>query len=209
MTEFVDLSYTIEAGIRVYPGDDDLKLYQNRFLDKDKYNDTKLETGMHVGTHIDVASHIMESDVVISDYPTDKFFGKGCLLDVRNQDVIGMKDEYAGIVEENSIVLLYTGFEDKYGSAVYFEDHPVLEEKLADFFIEKKIKMVGMDMPSPDQYPFEIHKKLLGNEILIIENLRNLGHLVDIEKFEVIALPLKIKAEASLARVVARVESSE
>ncbi|WP_422487262.1 cyclase family protein [Gudongella sp. DL1XJH-153] len=205
MTEFVDLSYIIEAGISTYPGDDDLKLYQTRFLDKDKYNDTWLETGMHVGTHIDVASHIMESDVVISDYPADKFIGKGCLLDVRNQDLIGMKDEYMDIVEENSIVLIYTGFETKFGSDGYFKDHPVVEEELADFFIEKKIKMVGMDLPSPDQYPFNIHKKLLGNDILIIENLRNLGNLVNIDNFEVIALPLKIKSEASLARVVARV----
>ncbi len=207
MTEFVDLSYTIEAGISAYPGDDDLKLYQNRFLDKDKYNDTRLETGMHVGTHIDVASHIMKSNVVISDYPADKFFGKGCLLDVRNQDAIGIKDEYWDIVEESSIILLYTGFENKFGSAEYFKNHPVVEEELADLFIDKKIKMLGMDLPSPDQYPFSIHKKLLGNDILIIENLRNLGLLVNIEKFEVIALPLKIRAEASLARVVARVVS--
>ncbi len=205
MNDYIDLSHTIEAGISSYPGDDELKLYQNRFLDKDKYNDTKLETGMHVGTHIDVASHIMESNVVVSDYLANKFFGKGCLLDVRNQDTIGMKEEYMDIVEEDGIVLLYTGFENRFGSVEYYKDHPVVEEELADFFIKKKIKMIGMDLPSPDHYPFNIHKKLLGKDILIIENLRNLGRLVNIKKFEVIALPLKIKAEASLARVVARV----
>ena len=29
--------------------------------------------------------------------------------------------------------------------------------------------MLGMDLPSPDNYPFDIHKKLFANNILIIE----------------------------------------
>jgi len=49
--------------------------------------------------------------------------------------------------------------------------------KLGDFFVEKKIKLLGMDLPSPDKYPFRIHKKLLENNILIIENLTNLSEL--------------------------------
>ncbi|GEM_PF-6446833 len=53
MAKYIDLSYTIENGLSTHPYDEELKLYQNRFLVKDKYNDTKLETGMHVGTHID------------------------------------------------------------------------------------------------------------------------------------------------------------
>jgi kynurenine formamidase len=69
--------------------------------------------------------------------------------------------------------------------------------------------MVGMDMPSPDKYPFEIHKLLFDNGIYIIENLMNLDKLLGIKKFEVIALPLKIKADSSIARVVAKVISKK
>ncbi|WP_409227312.1 cyclase family protein [Gudongella sp. SC589] len=205
MAGLIDLSYTIEAGISSYPGDDELKLYKNRFLENDMYNDTKLETGMHVGTHIDVASHIMESDQLISDYPLDRFIGKGILLDVRGQKSICMKESYLDMVKENSIVLLFTGFESLFGSDTYFMDHPVVEEPLADFLVERRVKMIGMDLPSPDHYPFGIHKKLLGNDILIIENLKNLERLLAVDDFEIIALPLKIRAEASLARVVARI----
>ena len=53
LTKYIDLSYEIEHQMAVYPGDDELKLYRHRFLNRDYYNDTKLETGMHVGTHID------------------------------------------------------------------------------------------------------------------------------------------------------------
>ncbi|MFW6281647.1 MAG: hypothetical protein ACOC1O_02480 [bacterium] len=63
-----------------------------------------------------------------------------------------------------------------------------------------------MDLPSPDKYPFEIHKILFDNNILLIENLTNLSCLLSVSDFEIIAFPLKIKAEASIARVVARIK---
>ncbi|HLR34308.1 MAG TPA: cyclase family protein [Tissierellales bacterium] len=205
MAKYIDLSYTIEDGFTTHPYDEELKLYRNRSLNKDKYNDSRLETGMHVGTHIDVASHLMDSNILVSDYSADKFIGKGCLLDARNQDVIKMKKEYLDIVERNSIVLLYTGFENQFECAEYFINHPVVEKELAEFFVNKKVKMVGMDLPAPDKYPFEIHKILLEKDFLIIENMKNLESLLNIDKFEIIALPLKIKAEGSPVRVVARV----
>ncbi len=205
MAKYIDLSYTIENGLPTHPYDDELKLYQNRFLDKHKYNDSRLETGMHVGTHIDAVSHLMDSNVLIKDYPIDKFIGNGCLLDVREQNIITMQEEYIDIVEENDIVLLYTGFDKQFGSKEYFTNHPIVEKQLAQFFVNKRIKMVGIDLPSPDKYPFEIHKILFEKDILIIENMKNLGSLLNIDRFEIIALPLKIKAEASPVRVVAKV----
>jgi len=65
-----------------------------------------------------------------------------------------------------------------------------------------------MDLPSPDKYPFEIYKKLLNNDILIIENMTNISKLLTVNKFDIIAFPLKIKAEASMTRVVAKINSS-
>ena len=65
--------------------------------------------------------------------------------------------------------------------------------------------MVGMDLPSPDNFPFENHKRFFEAGIPIIENLANLSLLLNIKSFEIIAFPLKIEAEASLTRVVARI----
>ena len=58
-------------------------------------------------------------------------------------------------------------------------------------------------MPSPDRYPFTIHKKLLNNRIFILENLCNLERLAWGDDFKVIAFPLKIKGEGSMVRAVA------
>ncbi|EIC06005.1 cyclase family protein, partial [Acetivibrio thermocellus YS] len=87
----------------------------------------------------------------------------------------------------------------------HFNNYPVVDMEFAEFMVERKIKILGMDTPSPDKPPFPVHRLLLKNEIFILENLANLEALLDVEKFEVIALPLNIKADSSILRVVAKV----
>lgn len=62
-----------------------------------------------------------------------------------------------------------------------------------------------MDLPSPDRSPFTAHRMFLNEGVLILENPTNLGALLDVEQFEVMAFPLKIKTDSSPLRVVARV----
>lgn len=203
MDKLIDLSQDITDNMVVHPYDDKVKLYQDRYLEKDKYNNFRLEIGMHAGTHIDSPMHLTDSKTFINEIPLERFMGKGCLLDVRGEKIITFKKEYIDVVHENDIVIVYTNYSDKYGTEEYYENHPVIDGDLADFFVEKNIKMLGIDLPSPDRYPFEIHKKLLKNDILIIENLTNLWKLADVGPFNIIAFPLKIRAEASMARVIA------
>ncbi|MGM0603409.1 MAG: cyclase family protein [Bacillota bacterium] len=205
MAKYIDLSHQITDQMSVYPGDKDVKLYQDKFLHKDGYNNFQLEIGMHVGTHIDTPMHLIEDNNFISDLSLDRFIGRGVLLDCRNSDLIDFKDKYNKIVNKGQIVLILTDHSKKFGSAEYYTDHPVITSDMAGFFVEKEIKMLGIDFPSPDKYPFEIHKKLFENNILLLENLNNLSELLNIDDFEITALPLKIKAEAAPARVVAKI----
>ncbi|MFA5523727.1 MAG: cyclase family protein [Tissierellales bacterium] len=206
MRKFIDLSQDIVDDMSVHPYDDKVKLYQDKFIEKDEYNNFRLEIGMHSGTHMDTPMHLTESKTFINEIPLDKFAGRACLLDVRGKSIIDFKEEYSDIVSENDIVILFTNYSEVYGTEEYYTNHPVINEDLANFFIKKNIKMLGMDLPSPDKYPFDIHKRLFKNNILIIENLTNLSELVDINKFNIFAFPLKIKAEASMVRVVASVD---
>ena len=107
------------------------------------------------------------------------------------------------ILKENDIVLLFTGWDSFYGKEEYYTNHPVISEELAELLIKKKIKMLGMDMPSPDNGEFEIHKILFENEIFILENLTNLNKLLYNEEIQIFAQPLKIQGEASLVRAIA------
>jgi kynurenine formamidase len=205
LKELIDLTQIIEDSMPVYPGDIKTNLFQTKYLSANKYNDHRLDISMHAGTHIDSPMHLTESCEYISELPLESFIALGSVLDVRNQPIIQMKAEYNELIEENGIVLLYTGQDKLYGQTEYYEGHPVVNMDFCEFLLEKNIKMLGMDMPSPDNPPFQIHKVLLKNRVYILENLKNLDKLIGVEKFEVIAFPLKIRADAAMTRVVARV----
>ncbi|QNO14704.1 cyclase family protein [Alkalicella caledoniensis] len=203
----VDLSQTIRNNMPVHPYDGPVQVIQDKELARDKYNNTRIEAGMHAGTHVDAPRHFLDNPKYICDYNLESFIGNGCLLDVRGEEIITLKDEYSGKVQTGDIVLLYTGQGPYFGKKGYydgFENQPTMDLKLANFFIDKKIKLLGVDMASPDNMPFKIHKALLDQDIFIMENLTNLDMLLAVPKFEVIALPLKIEAEASIVRAIAR-----
>lgn len=203
--KLIDISHDLNNETPIYPGDYKLSLLKNKTLEKDYYTSYILSTSLHTGTHIDIPMHLVNDDRMISDFALDSFIGKGILLDVRGEKTISMKPCYKEMIKDGSIVLLYTGFDKHYKTEEYFTKHPVVSVELGEFLISKKIKILGMDMPSPDYPPFTFHKALLPNDIFILENLTNLQELIGVSEFEVIALPLKLSAEASLVRAICRV----
>jgi kynurenine formamidase len=202
--KYIDLSQKIDNGIPVYPGDGGVSLVQVKRLAEDHYNAYALTTGLHVATHIDCPMHLLESSIMMADYPLDSFAGRGCLIDARDGKDIDYIEEYANRIKKGDIVLIFTGMDAFYGSERYYSGHPVVTERMACFLLSREIRILGMDMPSPDHPPFPIHKSLLGKGVFILENLTGLENLLNIKDFEVIAAPLKICAEASLTRAYAR-----
>lgn len=202
--KIIDLTHTFTEDMPVYPGDPKSSLEQVAFIDKDTFNDHKITTVMHVGTHMDAPLHMIADGKRIDEIVPGKFIGKGVVIDVRGKSKIDASFLSNVDIEEGSIVLLYTGFGAKYRTDDYFKGYPELGEDFANKMIELKVKIVGMDMLGPDyDKPWATHKILLGNEILILENLTNLDQLLGIKDFEVIALPVKFKADAAPARVIA------
>ncbi len=205
--KIIDLSQKIYNKMPYHPYDKEPKVEQDKKMADDGYNNTLVSMGMHTGTHIDAPGHLIKNGKGIETYPLSKFVGKGCVIDVSNQKKINLKEEYKGKIKNNEIVLLYTGF-DKYftESKYYAAETPVLSEDFAEFLVKNNINMLGMDLPSPDNYPFETHKILLSGDVLIIENLTGIHKLLREKVFTIFAIPLKIDAEASIARVFAVVD---
>ena len=199
----IDLSYKIHEGMPKYPGDEDISLLEDKSYEKDGYTSYIIKSGMHLGTHIDAPMHLTNDKRFISEFSLDNFYGRGVILDYRGEDLIKPKKEYEELLYNKEVVIIYTGFENKYGEKEYYENHPIISLELIKLFIEKGIKMIGFDMPSLDRFPFESHKMLLKNEIFILENLCNINKLLNVKEFKIVAFPLKIEAEGSLVRAVA------
>lgn len=204
--KLIDISHVLNEDTPSYPGDYKATLSKHKSLEKDYYCSYVLSACFHTGTHVDMPMHLVNDDRMVPDFPLENFIGKGVLLDVRGEKQISMKSRYEKMIDDESIVLLFTGFDQYYNTSEYFTDHPTVSDDLGRFLLSRRINMLGMDMPSPDSSPFAFHKQLLLNDIFVLENLTNLHKLLNIDSFEVMAFPLKVSAEASFVRAVCRVD---
>jgi kynurenine formamidase len=198
--KIIDLSYPIETGMPVYPGDTEVKIHYERTWEADGFRLSSLHSTMHAGTHIDAPSHISDSNVMMKDVDLRQMHRqRGSYR--RSRQIHYRVSDVSDIVE-GDIVIFLTGWSRHYSTELYHE-HPVLSEDLADLLVKRNVQMLGMDMPSCDHEPYPVHKILMKAGILIAENLCNCESLLDVDEFDVFAIPLKIDAEASLARVFA------
>jgi kynurenine formamidase len=192
----IDLSVPINEQTPVYPGDPATKIAKAGTHSESGYQDHYVSMGTHVGTHIDAPAHMIEGGKNLSEYPIERFQGRGHLI----TDFLAVKSVD---LQEGDIVLFHTGLYHAYHEPRYFTDYPAMSEEVAQYLIEKKVGMVGVDTCSVDSKEgFPIHKLLLGAEILIIENLTNLEPLTG-KEFRVHAYPLKLEIDGAPARVVA------
>jgi len=166
----------------------------------------EVTTGMHVGTHLDAPLHMIPGGRSLPEIPPEKFFGRGVLIDAREKSQITVDLLTGTELQPGDAVLLHTGFSRHFREARYYQDFPTIAEDFAAALVAARIHLLGLDTPSPDRAPYPIHRQLLSAEIVIAENLTRLDRLLGIANFEVIALPVKFKAEAAPARVVARVK---
>lgn len=205
MMMLIDLTRTIEHNLSVYPGDSHTELIESNQLERDGYSNHQLSINMHAGTHIDGPKHMLQSELYMSDAPLESFIGQGAILDVSGCQLIDYKESYEALIPEQCILILHTGYGRLFGEERYYSEHPALTIAFAQMLVRKRIKMLCLDMPSPDHYPFDVHKILLEHHIWIAENLANVDQLLEVPSFQVIALPMKVKADSAIARIIASV----
>lgn len=195
----IDLSHTIRTGMQIYPGDPDVAIERALTHENDYCHVDRLLLGSHSGTHIDAPLHFLSDGKRISDFPADKFIGKGVVLDVRGKkenEPITLADilPYEKQFERGCFAVLMTGWSEHFGTEAY-EKHPYLSKEGADFFVEKGVSIVGLDALNIDSTVSEIwdaHDTLLSNDTLIVENLSNLSALDPSKSYYFSFLPLKL-----------------
>lgn len=204
---YIDLTHTFkQSGMPAYPGNPTSELKQVAFIEKDECTLFEVKTGMHIGTHVDAPSHMLANAKGLNDYPVEHFFGKGVLIDARGKEIIDIELLNGKQISKGDIILILTGFSSKFQAAEYYQSYPVITEEFAKKMVASSVKIIGTDTPSPDKAPYLIHKILLKDDVLIIENLANLEALLDYPQFEVIALPVRFEAEAAPIRIVAQIK---
>ncbi len=209
-----DLTQRLSTDTPVYPGDEGVEI---RVIDTAapptasvprRLNNSRLSLGVHNGTHIDSCFHFFSNAPTIDQVHLQQCCGPANVVDVSSTVKPGFIDAcdltpLAEQLTKRPILLLHTGWHRHWQQDNYFTDHPKITGAAASLLVECGIKLVGVDTPSVDQDPFEAHLALLGNNVLIVENLTGLDAIVD-RDVDFFALPLPIVGrDASPVRAIA------
>jgi kynurenine formamidase len=200
MKRYIDLTHRIEPGMVVFPGDPQPEFREIMTLGKDICTVQSIKFNNHIGTHLDAPSHFVDNGMTVDQIPLDTLMGKAIILDFTDKGENGLirrKDleKHHHILDTRVRVLLKTGWDENFTSPAYYEDFPCITLEAAEFLVARKIRLLGMDTPSPsplDEPDQAIHKTLLGAGIIIVESLKNLT-AIHTNECELIILPLPIK----------------
>jgi Predicted metal-dependent hydrolase len=206
----IDLSHPLSVDTPTYPGDPAPRI---DVLDSTSYstptatrhlNSSYLGVGLHCGTHMDAPYHFFGDRHAIDHVALENCVGPALLIrmqeqEIRREHLLAYQDR----MREVRRVVLNTGWHQRWGQADYFADHPVLTGDAAQLLVDCGVVLIGVDTPSVDHYPFPAHLALLGNDVLIVENLTNLDRISS-ERFNLSAIPLRIVGrDASPVRAIA------
>lgn len=214
MTRYVDLTHRIEEEMPVFPGDPPPEISEVMVLGQDMCTVQSIRFNNHIGTHLDAPSHFIEGGTTVDKIPLQSLMGKAVILDFTNKgknDFITREElqvhQYR--ILPGSRVLIKTGWHVNFISVAFYEGFPCLTQEAAEYLVQLKITLLGMDTPSPsplDDPGQTIHTTLLGAGIVILESVKNLT-LIDRNQCQIIVLPLPIKGfSGSPCRVVAVLE---
>jgi arylformamidase len=145
----------------------------------------------HAGTHLDAPAHFLANGKTIDQIQPGRWLSSAVVIDTEGKKPIYAVDlERQGIRTGDSVLLKANAMRKADTSP---DDFSSLSVDAAAYLVSKKINLVGIDALSIENYndpEWPVHKKLLRNNILILEGLR-LQHVAP-GRYTLIATPLRI-----------------
>lgn len=160
---------------------------------------THIDAPMHV-----LERHEKKGIFSVDEWPLEQLYGETVVLDIPKGELEEITaddlEKARPEVREGDIVLVHTGWgrfyvEDRKNSTYVTNRRPGFVESAAEWLVKKRVKGLGSDttviphpkysfQPSPEQVAEGItkrhepvHKTLLGNNIVLIEQLMNLDKI--------------------------------
>jgi kynurenine formamidase len=221
--EIVDLSHTLEEGIPAWPTH---ARFGQTLYESYELGDVALHYGLtmseHTGTHMDAPLHFIPEGPAhygVDEIPLDRLVGRAATIEATDlepgallgADRIESWEQKHGPIEARDRVLFRYGWDERWAAGpegrAFLEDWPGLGGDAAEYLVERGVSLVGCDTLAIDaagSVENPAHHALLGSEVYILENLKNLDRLPGL--CLVAALPLKIRSgSGSPVRAVALV----
>lgn len=195
---FIDLSLDVVHGAPTFAWDPKCAVIVHNTVETIGYNITQLSMSTHQGTHLDAPFHFLNDGKTVEQLDLHRCIGDAVLIDLSHKqpkEAIDVADflPYEHLITEGALVIYRTDWDRQFPQLHYFSDFPYMTIDLARWLADRRIGMIGMDVPTPNPTDYDpVHKILLGAEIVIVEGLANLED-VGTDTFFFMAAPLRIR----------------
>jgi kynurenine formamidase len=180
---------------------------------------SKIEMLLHTGSHVDFTRHVQEDGETAEDVNLERVSGDALVVDLSgaepNHEIsVADMEAHAQEVREGDIVLVRTDWTEKHWGnfPTYYLESPYCSPEAAQWLIDRGAKAIGFDcfseycarLPDFTSEDFIIHKIILENGSILMQQMTNLSRLPVGTRFRFYAPFIKIRgAEGSPARFFA------
>lgn len=214
MARYIDISVPTSARTTVYPGDPAPQFLWPGWT-HEKGNPANVgfyQGGLHHGTHVDAPRHFIRGGKRLHEVPLDRWVGPCWVADLTGESecVTAASLERAGIPTDTKRLLLKTRNSlTEYWHEAWTPNFIYIHRSAAEWCVQRGLCTIGMDyltIDPPTEPAFPAHVTLLGNEVVIIENLR----LRDVVPgpYELLAAPVNLHGvDGGWCRALLRAET--
>ncbi len=191
-----DVSVGISPQIPVWPGDPPVKLERMREIAKGaSANVSRLEIGVHVGTHVDAPSHFVDGAGTVEMLPMELLNGEAIVAELPEAEVLDAQTlESAGIPPGTHRLLLKTRNSKIWPTdgGEFRTDFVGVDKSGAEWLVQRGVQLVGIDYLSiaPYKQSRPTHRVLLKAGIVVVEGLDL--RAVESGHYTLHCLPLKL-----------------
>ena len=180
---------------------------------------SKVEMLLHTGSHVDFARHTQEYGETAADVDLSRVFGDALVVDLSYagpNHAISVSDleAHAPALQPGDIVLVRTDWTEKHWGnfPTYYLESPYCSPEAAQWLVDRGAKAIGFDcfseycarLPNFTSEEFIIHKIILENGSILMQQMTNLSQLPTDRRFKFFAPFVKLRgAEGAPARFFA------
>ena len=193
----IDISIPLSEKTPVWEGDKGISVPRVAKIEEGSdFNVSRIELGVHAGTHIDAPYHVFKNGSTVDQIPLGNLIGRVQVVEIPD-----------GISVINKNCLMNLDFQDgidrilfKTSNSIYWETDPfsfnkeyvAINSEGAEYLANMDLRLVGVDYFSVSSYDDlkQPHLILLERGIILLENI-DLRQVVP-EIYQLICLPLKI-----------------
>jgi kynurenine formamidase len=184
---------------------------------------SKIEMLLHTGSHVDFTRHVQADGETAVDVALERVCGPALVVDLSfagaNHEIsVADLEAHAAEVRRGDIVLVRTDWTEKHWGnfPTYYLESPYCSPAAAQWLVERGAKAIGFDcfseycarLPDFSSEDFIIHKIILENGAILMQQLTNFSQLPRGRRFQFFAPFIKIRgAEGSPARFFALLDA--